>query len=673
MPAVLAVLLVAALAAAAPAAAQVRSPGAPQVSTYTTGLEHPWELAFLPEGGALVTERAGRVRLLRADGGLVPEPALSTPVGGGEGGTLGLALDPGYAANRLVYLYRTTPAPENQVVRYRFDGARLIEEAVVIGAIPAGTIHNGGRLRFGPDGALYVTTGDAGDAGLAQQPGSLAGKVLRLPLAGARGAGEGLEVFTLGHRNPQGLDFQPGTGELYADEHGPAGQDEVNRLVRGENYGWPNATGPDHPAPFRSPLATYSTIAPSGATFVRQGGSAWSGDYLIGALRGQQIRRLRFDGDRVLVNEALFEGAFGRLRDVVEGPDGALYALTGNGDDRILRIVPPAAGVAPPAPGAPAGGALARETRVTEVDTFGGLTAWSAFQPATGTYRLMLREEGALGVPAGVGPRAVPFDVDLGPGPGGGVVAVYSRCAREPQRHDAAGVLLRATGRGCDVFRYDVATGQESKLAGASTDQASEFLPSVWRDEVAFARVYERRAGRRGDLPYLYVRPLAGGRSERQPGGDRGDTGLPGPTSLDLYGRRLGFTWNWADGDRLRSELRLDTVGGGHRLLERLGSRTRPATILTLSLSRGRIYAGERRVRGRFSADRLVRRRFDGRDRAVAMLSLDAMLVAVAVDGSDTFIATAQDATAAPACRRDGDPDPSPGCAVTQIATPGYR
>jgi len=657
---------------AAPAAAQepVRTDGEPQVSTYTSGLQQPWELAFLPDRRALLTERPGRVRLLATDGA-VAGTALNIEVGGGEGGSLGLVLDPAFAENGFVYLYRTLPDQSaNQVLRYRFDGDRLVDQSLVVGGIPAANIHNGGRLAIGPGGFLHITTGDAAVPDSAQvafdagDPTTYAGKILRLPPSGYRGGGGGLEEVSRGHRNPQGLDFQPGTNQLYADEHGPTGNDEVNRIVRGGNYGWPDAVGPNHPEPFISPLTTYSTIAPSGAIFVRQGGSQWTGDYLIGGLRGQRIQRLRLDGDRVTINEALFQDRFGRVRDVVEGPDGALYALTGNGtDDRVVRIVPPAGtGQAPPPveeQTPPPGPPLTQPQRLTEVDAFGGWAAWSAFEEGAG-HRLVLRNpDGAVGT-APVAPRAVPFDIDLGPSEQGGVVAAYSRCAREPDEYGAGGVLLRATGRGCDIFRLDLATGQESELAGASTSDSSEFLPSIWRGDVAFARVFESRAGRRGDLPYLYVRPLAGGRSDRQPGGSRGDDGVPGPTGIDLYGRRMSFTWEWREGDRLRSELRLDTVGGDHALIERLGSQDAPANLLTPGADRGRIYVGTRRLSGAANTSGALRLRISSGELTPFTFPTGPALAGLGVDNGDALLATAGDPRQAPRCGPGG-------CAISPL------
>jgi glucose/arabinose dehydrogenase len=329
----------------------VRSENGPRVETVATGLEAPWELAFLPDGRALVTERPGRVRLLSRDLRLEPEPVAEVDVAAiEESGLLGLAVDPQFERNRLVYLYRTRE-DGNDVARYRFEGGRLEEDAVILRGIGAAPIHDAGRIHFGPDGRLYVPTGDAGQDTLAQDRGSLNGKVLRMNPEQYRGERGRPEAFSLGHRNPQGFDWQPRTGRLYASEHGPDGDDEMNLLRRGANYGWPEAQGKDHDG-FAAPLAVYNpAIAPSGATFVSQPGSAWSGDFLVGCLIGEQVRRLTFDGSRVTRNEALFEGDFGRIRTVVEGPDGAVYLLTSNrdgrgtareGDDRVLRVVPPA-------------------------------------------------------------------------------------------------------------------------------------------------------------------------------------------------------------------------------------------------------------------------------------------------------------------------------------------
>jgi glucose/arabinose dehydrogenase len=320
----------------------------PSVTTVTENLDAPWDLAFLPDGRALLNERAGKVRLLDRGRKLRARPAAEVPVEQvGESGLLGLAIDPGFADNHLVYLYRTGPAG-NAVLRYRLEGDHLTEQGVVLDGIRKGPIHDGGRIRFGPDGLLYVSTGETGDMALAQDRRSLNGKILRV--RGFRGKGSA-QIVSLGHRNVQGFDWEPKTNRLVATEFGPDSDDEVNVIRQGGNYGWPDAQGKEGAPRYVEPVVDYEqVIAPSGATFVRHPGSAWTGSFVFGALVGEQIRRVKLDGDRVTANETLFKDRYGRIRTVVEGPDGALYALTNNtdgrgspreGDDRILRIVPP--------------------------------------------------------------------------------------------------------------------------------------------------------------------------------------------------------------------------------------------------------------------------------------------------------------------------------------------
>lgn len=264
---------------------------------------------------------------------------------------------------------------------------------------------------------------------------------------------------------------------------------------------------------------------------------------------------------------------------------------------------------------------IATSGGLTSVAAYGEMIAWSDRQPEAkqssagelGTYYLTaLVDSRVQRLP--VAPRAVPFDVNLGPDRDGRAVAVYSRCTREPEpsgsEESSSGPYPPYTrGRGCDLYRFDFATGKERKVAGASTDQASEMLPSIWKDQIAFARVYEQRDGSRGRFPYLYVRPLAGGRSDRQPGGSRGDSGLPGPVSLDLYGRRLSFVWNYATEDGGVSKLRLDTIGGSHEVLDE--TRRRDATFVSPQGIDGRlVYAG--RGVGANRADRLLLQRLGG-------------------------------------------------------------
>ena len=324
--------------AAAPATPA--APSGPEV--LVTGLEAPWGLDFLPSGEALVTERdTARVLRVPAGGG---EPTVLTTIEQaeprGEGGLLGLAVSPTYAQDRLVYLYLTT-AQDNRIVRLSTDDPATVEP--VLTGIPKGTIHNGGRLAFGPDGLLYAGTGDTGDTSLAQDPQSLGGKVLRLTPEGQPAEAAGSLVFSLGHRNVQGLAWD-GAGRAYAVEFGQNRFDEVNQVVEGSNGGWPEVEGAgDGDGRFLAPIATWATseASPSGATVV--------GDRLyVAALRGQRLWRVPLDGRGGAGRpESLYDGQFGRLRAVETAPDGTLWALTSNrdgrgdpqpDDDRVLRL-----------------------------------------------------------------------------------------------------------------------------------------------------------------------------------------------------------------------------------------------------------------------------------------------------------------------------------------------
>ncbi len=331
---------------------------APTVETLATRLEIPWGLAFTPDGSLLITERPGRIRVFQ-NGALRAQPVLDLASGvtpAGEGGLLGIAVDPAFAANRHIYVYHTYGSPTallNRVVRYELTAEFVATDPfVLIDGIPGAANHDGGRLEFGPDGLLYITTGDASDTTLSQNRTSLAGKILRLAKDGSVPAGNpfaGSPVYSMGHRNPQGLDWDA-SGQLYATEHGPTGLDEVNRIDAGGNYGWPTVTGaPDDPR-FIDPIRHYTpSIAPSGATFYE--GDAlpcWRGDFFFATLRGTHLHRLDFAAPGQLVGEErVLDGSFGRLRDVEQGPDGKLYIITSNrdgrgspvaADDRLLRV-----------------------------------------------------------------------------------------------------------------------------------------------------------------------------------------------------------------------------------------------------------------------------------------------------------------------------------------------
>ena len=329
------------------------------VEVVVNGLEVPWSLAFAPDSRLFVPERPGRVRIIDTARG-TSEVALTLDdvFAQGEAGLLGLALDPAFTSNRLVYVYYTASAsggPVNRVVRYRESSGRLAEPVVLLDGIPANTIHDGGRLRFGPDGLLYITTGDAANESLAQDVASYAGKVLRLNTDGTtpRANPFSSPIYSYGHRNPQGFDWHPATGDLWASEHGATGNDEINVIDSGANYGWPRIEGSETLPGMRAPITFYNpAIAPSGASFYRgQRFPQFTNNLFVATLRGTLLLRLRIDAAsrRIVSQERLLEGTFGRIRDVVTGPDGYLYFCTNNrdgrgspsaDDDRILRLVP---------------------------------------------------------------------------------------------------------------------------------------------------------------------------------------------------------------------------------------------------------------------------------------------------------------------------------------------
>ncbi len=328
--------------------------------TVVTSLEIPWSMAFAPDGRLFVTERPGRVRIIdiasgRAELALTLDDVFTQ----GEAGLLGLALDPQFSQTRLVYLYysaRVGNGAVNRVVRFREVNSRLAEALVLLDNIPAASIHDGGRIRFGPDGFLYITAGDAAVANRAQDLGSTAGKILRLTRDGTtpRDNPFGSPLYSYGHRNPQGLDWHPTTGDLWASEHGNTGNDEINVITAGVNYGWPLIEASASMSGMRTPVIFYNpAIAPSGASFYRGDRfPRFAGNLFVGTLRGTHLLRLVVDSTaerRILAQERLLGGEFGRIRDVVSGPDGLLYFCTNNrdgrgspaqNDDRIVRLVP---------------------------------------------------------------------------------------------------------------------------------------------------------------------------------------------------------------------------------------------------------------------------------------------------------------------------------------------
>ncbi|HEX9845538.1 MAG TPA: PQQ-dependent sugar dehydrogenase [Candidatus Nitrosotenuis sp.] len=335
-----------------------------KVETIAENLEVPWAIAFSPDGRIFFTERDGNVRIIE-DGITLQEPALTLNVGRIEGGLLGLALDPEFEKNHYLYLYYTYSellSTYNRVSRFTENDNKLSDEFVLIDKIPGAAVHDGGRIRFGPDNKLYITTGDAANAPLAQDLRSLAGKVLRINSDGTIPADNpfsGSAVYSLGHRNPQGLDWEPVTGKLVVAEHGPSGErgfahDEINIVEAGKNYGWPNIVGSQTDPRYISPIFHTGEIAwaPSGASFYNSDKiPELKGKYLVANLRGTHLHAFEIDTEQneIISDESLFSGQFGRLRDISVGNDGYLYMLTSNrdgrgsptpNDDRILRIMP---------------------------------------------------------------------------------------------------------------------------------------------------------------------------------------------------------------------------------------------------------------------------------------------------------------------------------------------
>lgn len=357
-------LLLGALFVGAPALAQDY-----RIETFGEGLEHPWSLAFLPDGRLLVTERVGRLRIVEADGSLDPQPVAGLPeiFVAAQAGLMEVALDPDYAANRWLYLsyaHGSLEANNTRLARARLVDDELHDFEVLFSARPlkAGAAHYGGRIAFLADQTLVLTLGDGFDwREQAQNPANHLGKIVRLnrdgsvpqdnPLVGREGAAA--EIYSLGHRNVQGIVFDAEAGRLYSHEHGPRGGDELNLIEPGGNYGWPLATfGIDYTgarvSPYTelpgltSPLLHWTpSVAPAGLTQYRGAlFPEWQGDLFAATLVERSVRRIRLHDGRLAGEEILFEELGERIRDVRVGPDGALYLLTDNADGRLLRVLP---------------------------------------------------------------------------------------------------------------------------------------------------------------------------------------------------------------------------------------------------------------------------------------------------------------------------------------------
>jgi glucose/arabinose dehydrogenase len=360
--------MVAALFAVSPVFAQAQSPL--RVETVAEGLENPWGLAFLPDRRMLVTEKGGRLRIATADGKL-SEPIAGLPeaMTSGQGGLLDVAIDPNFTTNRYVYVSyaeadKTVAGTAVARGKLSRDGQRIEDVQVIFRQEPKveGRAHFGSRLAFSPDGKLFITVGDRQNfRDEAQKITSHIGKVMRInpdgsvpednPFVGREGAKP--EIWSIGHRNVQGAAINPATGELWTVEHGSRGGDEVNSPEAGKNYGWPVISygveysgakigvgtakdGMEQPIYYWDP-----SIAPSGMAFYT--GDLfpdWKGSLFVGALKGKHLARLQLDGEKIVREEKLMEDVGDRIRDVEQGPDGAIYVLTDETKGRILKIVP---------------------------------------------------------------------------------------------------------------------------------------------------------------------------------------------------------------------------------------------------------------------------------------------------------------------------------------------
>ncbi len=319
------------------------------VEVVAENLEVPWAIDIAEDGRIFFTERDGRLRIIES--GTLLEPVHINAEQQSEAGLMGVALHPDFASNHRLYVYHTYSngsAVFNKVVMFTEQDNKLVNSTTIIEGIPAADRNDGGRIKFGPDGKLYIATGDARQPELAQDAGSLAGKILRVNDDGTvpdDNPFSGSSVYSYGHRNVQGLAWHPDTGELYASEHGEVGNDEINLIKPGQNYGWPvEECGATQ---FEGPLRCFSpAIAPGGIAIPQSDALDYRGDILMTSLKGMHLRQIDLEtgeSNNVLTG-------FGRIRDVIEAPDGSLYVLTSNrdgraiagqDDDKILRITSP--------------------------------------------------------------------------------------------------------------------------------------------------------------------------------------------------------------------------------------------------------------------------------------------------------------------------------------------
>ncbi|MCR1954659.1 PQQ-dependent sugar dehydrogenase [Clostridioides mangenotii] len=331
-----------------------------EIEVIAENLYVPWAIDISDVGDLYFTERSGSIRVIE-DGKLNPQPLITLPapfISQGEGGLMGIALDPNYSQNNYLYVMHTYTEDNqiyNRVVRLVINENTASIDRVIIDKIPGGQIHNGGRIKIGPDKNLYITTGDAGNSALSQDPTSTAGKILRIRLDGSIPDDNPIvnsPIYSLGHRNPQGLAWNS-NNVLYASDHGQSAHDEINIIQPGANYGWPLVQGDEETSEVttQKPLihSGEETWAPSGITFVNQG--PWQGNLLVANLRGQQLLDISLNDNGTSVNNIEFwlRNQYGRLREVIQSKDGSIYISTSNRDgrgnpdltdDKIIRLIP---------------------------------------------------------------------------------------------------------------------------------------------------------------------------------------------------------------------------------------------------------------------------------------------------------------------------------------------
>lgn len=327
-----------------------------QIEVIARNLEVPWDMGLSDNQDLFITERLGKVKLLKSNGQLINIATLDNVYSQGESGLTGIALHPNFSTNNLLYLYysyQNNGQVLNRVSQFTFEKNSLKDEKVILDNLPGGLIHNGGRLRFGPDGKLWVLTGDAGNENLAQSLSSLGGKVLRLNDDGSIPDDNPLKnsaIYSYGHRNPQGLDWSPEGRELYISEHGSSNFDEINIVKANQNYGWPQVSRcfSDDPR-FQNPIlcSEETTWAPSGLAFLKTDLPKYKNSFIFAGLRGQILERVKVENGKVVEQETIIREEYGRLRGVLSDEKGSIYISTSNkdgrgtikgGDDKILKI-----------------------------------------------------------------------------------------------------------------------------------------------------------------------------------------------------------------------------------------------------------------------------------------------------------------------------------------------